>query len=779
VAFWAILSPGLSATLLSLWRRGFASGIRWGGLARAVNGIYLGTSQNPNWHHLSLPLALTVISFGLTFGRRQQMPKRSPDKHILLGLLLIVPTGSVLLLPERLTSRYLTPAFPASILLMGEAGKLVEWTGCRLVGWIKAHRPIHKLQSPTNLLQPVVDALLFAITCLLFAGVLIVNVNAYPAIYLPGGDSFRDKMAFLEAHAKPNDALLLHVSWQSLLLTYYDAGPFKTYTIPAGHFQAEQAKLDKALTEIFDTHDRVWVSYSFVEALDPEWLVSRWLHEHTHRVRSFQHLVLYHSAPSGNPFQETQEENSKRDGTTDWPNQLFLPLIMRNSGKKYTYADQAGVVFGDHLRLDGVAMANQFPAGGDAVLLYTRWVSIQDISQDVQLWLTLIGPNGETWAEHHSYIGPFMVSKGSWQTNETFVERSGLVVPISTPPGDYRLRVQVFTADGDEWLPENDVFEVGPVRVRHFLPADRLMQAIPNYGNFRANFGDKLALIGYEPGGLRFTSGNPLMFEIYWQALVTPSTEYKLSIEVIGDDKVLTNKLVHPVADWIPTNRWQDGDVLMGHHVVPLPIDASPGSYQVRLSVHTPSGTCLPVRGTYTSRVFNRWSRKQSFSGTSVALFDFTIEAPSHRYRIPAMQHHIDATLGSSKDQQDLRLLGYEFSSANVEPGDEFELTLYWKALSEMDRIYAAFIHLISPDNILVAQRDKWLGGGTYHTTHWVPREIVEEHYTVSVPQDISSGEYELRVGIYDAASGKQAVTMVDGAVVPGGYVLLQKVTVE
>jgi hypothetical protein len=118
-------------------------------------------------------------------------------------------------------------------------------------------------------------------------------------------------------------------------------------------------------------------------------------------------------------------------------------------------------------------------------------------------------------------------------------------------------------------------------------------------------------------------------------------------------------------------------------------------------------------------------------------------------------------------------------SSANVEPGDEIELTLYWKALSEMDRIYAAFIHLISPDNILMAQRDKWLGGGTYHTTHWVPREIVEEHYTVSVPQDISSGEYELRVGIYDAASGKQAVTMVDGAVVPGGYVLLQKVTVE
>ncbi|MBS3785055.1 MAG: glycosyltransferase family 39 protein, partial [Anaerolineae bacterium] len=50
-AFWVVNSPGLRATLLSIWERGLASTVQWQALVRGLNGLYLGATARP----ISLP----------------------------------------------------------------------------------------------------------------------------------------------------------------------------------------------------------------------------------------------------------------------------------------------------------------------------------------------------------------------------------------------------------------------------------------------------------------------------------------------------------------------------------------------------------------------------------------------------------------------------------------------------------------------------------------------------------------------------------------------------
>jgi len=286
-------------------------------------------------------------------------------------------------------------------------------------------------------------------------------------------------------------------------------------------------------------------------------------------------------------------------------------------------------------------------------------------------------------------------------------------------------------------------------------------------------------LIGYAPWGHNFTQGNPVLFDVYWQALDTPIEDYALEIEVVQDrGSVLTERRVQPVADWCTTSSWRAQDVLKGHYVVPLPVDAPPGAYQLRLSLVAPDGSPLSIQGKRTHRVLGWWSREETLSGTDLVLFDGMIDPRPRQYQPPPMDHHVDVVLSNSEGQQSIRLLGYDLPSTPVEPGGSLELTLYWKALRRMERIYAVFNHLVGPDGTLWAQQDGWPQQGTYHTSQWLPGEIVEDRYTIQVPLDTPPGAYTLQVGMYDADTEERLLVLVDDQPVPERYVALTTITV-
>lgn len=130
---------------------------------------------------------------------------------------------------------------------------------------------------------------------------------------------------------------------------------------------------------------------------------------------------------------------------------------------------------------------------------------------------------------------------------------------------------------------------------------------------------------------------------------------------------------------------------------------------------------------------------------------------------IAAIQHPMEVDFGGQ-----IRLLGYDLLSTQVETGGQLELDLYWEALAPMDRNWSVFVHL--NDTVIgapIAQRDMYLGQGLLATTLLTPGQRVRNHYVIQVPETVyAPARVDLVVGLYDYTSGERLVTGEDSDVV-------------
>jgi hypothetical protein len=108
------------------------------------------------------------------------------------------------------------------------------------------------------------------------------------------------------------------------------------------------------------------------------------------------------------------------------------------------------------------------------------------------------------------------------------------------------------------------------------------------------------------------------------------------------------------------------------------------------------------------------------------------------------------------------RLLGYEVTPGQVEPGDAVDVTLYWRALARADQNYTVFVHLLSDVGTMVAQRDTYPGLGRYPTTVWKSGVAFADTYRVRVPETAYAPDAGyVQVGLY-LADGPR-LTTADG----------------
>ncbi len=123
-----------------------------------------------------------------------------------------------------------------------------------------------------------------------------------------------------------------------------------------------------------------------------------------------------------------------------------------------------------------------------------------------------------------------------------------------------------------------------------------------------------------------------------------------------------------------------------------------------------------------------------------------------------------------------MRLLGYYLTTTTVEPGQQFELTLFWEALAPMERDWSVFVHLNDPViGAPIAQRDMYLGQGLLATSLLKPGDMIENRYVITVPgTTYSPVQARLVVGLYDLetwerlhTAGGEAAVISDIEIVP------------
>jgi hypothetical protein len=131
------------------------------------------------------------------------------------------------------------------------------------------------------------------------------------------------------------------------------------------------------------------------------------------------------------------------------------------------------------------------------------------------------------------------------------------------------------------------------------------------------------------------------------------------------------------------------------------------------------------------------------------------------------IEQHVEIKLGDK-----VKLLGYNIEGS-LRPGDHLRLTLFWQALSKMDRDYTVFTHLVDGKDRIWGQKDNPPVDGFYPTTQWEKGEIVRDQYNLVISPDAPPGEYQIEVGMYLAETGERLDVRREEGPLPEKRILL------
>jgi hypothetical protein len=109
-----------------------------------------------------------------------------------------------------------------------------------------------------------------------------------------------------------------------------------------------------------------------------------------------------------------------------------------------------------------------------------------------------------------------------------------------------------------------------------------------------ADFGGRIALLGYELGQAAVQPGDSLYLMLFWQALADVGEDYSLTVALVDEDgKAVGEERFSPLVRAYPTSRWVAGEVWRGQYNFTVPIEAQPGQARLQIGLVDESGQLL------------------------------------------------------------------------------------------------------------------------------------------------------------------------------------------
>jgi hypothetical protein len=143
---------------------------------------------------------------------------------------------------------------------------------------------------------------------------------------------------------------------------------------------------------------------------------------------------------------------------------------------------------------------------------------------------------------------------------------------------------------------------------------------------------------------------------------------------------------------------------------------------------------------------------------------------PLYSYRYDKLTETTLATFG------DLIALRKFNAPTSAAPGDMITVTLWWTAEQIPPLDYSVSVFVMDKTNQLVAQHDGSPVAGA--TSTWQPGELKYDVHHISLPADLTPGEYQLAVKVYWYGDGEPLPAVVQNN--PAGeYARLETIQIE
>jgi mannosyltransferase len=534
-------------------------------------------------------------------------------------------------------------------------------------------------------------------------------------------DDIRGAVRYIEERARPGDAIVLHHGVIRLTFDYYYDGPYPEIVIPRYDRACDKPALREQAREEFAAwarqYDRIWFLDGPPPTYFPHDFLPDWADANLFKVdqQSFEAWWTYVSVAAYD------------DGPP-----LFDAL-----------PDGVGAVDATWGALHLVGFRAPEVAAGENAWLEFYWRAEGDLPDEpLTLAVNLRDEAGNLWLDRAERVLPFY-SQASWPTDRVVMTEFRLPLPDDMPPVDFTVEVGP-TSQGE--MVAGQVSVVRPI-ARDPTPRPQ------------ARFAGGVELLSGELAGDKFRAGYPLLGALSWRAAGAPPVNYRLRVrltDLLGRE-VAAGEMSPSVADF-PTGDWLPGDCVAGRLALALPADLKGGTYRAQIGLVDADGAIVPVR---------RWVASSDWFTVGTV----RVEAWPLVTELPGGVEFLleDVRLGEA-----IRLRGYDLARGE----GTLKLTLYWQADVPPRANYHVFVHVGELGAPPVAQADGVPVGWQRPTETWRAGEVIVDTYTVSL-DGVEPGLYSLIVGMYDPEGGGRPTTIVNGEVIPGGYVLLREIQVE
>lgn len=409
------------------------------------------------------------------------------------------------------------------------------------------------------------------------------------------------------------------------------------------------------------------------------------------------------------------------------------------------------VEFGQELRLIGVAIggSSQNPTStpeevnsielpsGKSGWVVLRWEALSEPSQDYKVGAYLVDQRGRRMGQVDKLLfSNYWQPTSRWMPGQAEMDYYTLPSLAGTPPGWYDIHVAVYDEETMERLP---ILHGSGSAAARTVPVGRLHVMTPlepavveptrTLGDAGGRLAADIQLLGYDLPTRISRPGDTLSVALYWKALQAVHGDYVITMQLRDQQgRVWAEEQGRPAYGNYPTTKWGPGEVLRDWHDLSLSPELPGGPYELALQV----------------------IEAEHVLG-EMSLDSVELEARPHMFAVPDMQHRVEVGLGG-----EITLLGYDLSADKIEAGETLSLTLYWLALTEMDKSYTVFTHLLDREGRIWGQQDSLPGAGQLPTTGWIEREIIVDYYEIPVSSEAPSGEYVLETGMYQWETGER-----------------------
>jgi hypothetical protein len=244
--------------------------------------------------------------------------------------------------------------------------------------------------------------------------------------------------------------------------------------------------------------------------------------------------------------------------------------------------------------------------------------------------------------------------------------------------------------------------------------------------------------------------GDVLSIAVVWTTAESPRRDWGLQIGV-QDREGMTAQLgaphhIFPLHPERPTSTWPGEAAVRGSYVVQIDPYVPLGKYDLVFALFDASD------GTEATEPL----RPEPVATTNLARVGTIEIRPLERsFSVPPLEIRADAVFSDT-----LALLGYGLCREGVREGEgksvgegaapsALHVTLHWQALRRPD-YYKIFVHVYdAASGALIAQSDAVPRQWTYPTNWWEVGEVVSDDIVLSL-EDVPSGVYRIRVGVYD-----------------------------